>query len=257
MLSIKEQNKEILSNYNTMTSIIIGGLIDLEKEKINFISFEPFEDLEIKRYHNEYEAYQKVETKDGFNFYIEPSGVYPENRMIFIKDIEEKKIKKGDTGRIYRINGINSNRNSAEFEIALEDYRTVSVESNSCVFDTNYKYLYIAKIPVAGQKQFSNSNSDYSKDESHFADAEHSILCAIRVKGNINKDLVNQAQEFFYKINPGAKKLEEDGKYAYLILDSLPSSSKSKELKNDSYRPHKKTYDLNLSVDLKVKLKIK
>jgi len=28
----------------------------------------------VKRYHNEYEAYQKIEAEKGFDFYIEPAA---------------------------------------------------------------------------------------------------------------------------------------------------------------------------------------
>jgi hypothetical protein len=255
MLSIKEKNQEILSNYNGMTSIIIASLIDIEKDNINSISFEPFENIEVKRYHNEYEAFQKVETEKGFDFYIEPATPYPGNRIIFVKDIPEKNIKKGDEGLIYGIKSINSKRN--EFQIDLNDNRNIRVDSSSCVLDTNYKFLYFAKVPVAGQKQLSNlHNWDYLKDESHFADSDNSIICAMRIKGNLNKESLTLARESFYEKYPGAKKQEEEGKYSYLILNSFPTSSKSKELVNDYFKLHKITYDISTKIKNNLKHKM-
>lgn len=93
------------------------------------------------------------------------------------------------------------------------------------------------------------------KDESHFADSDNSIICAIRVKGKINKESVILAREVFYEKYQNAKKLEESGKYSYLVLNSFPSSSKSKELVNDFFRLHKSTYDIDLSPKANKKIK--
>ena len=236
MTNYKKHNQDILDNYDTMTSIGAGKAINLEKDKIHSITFEPFADKPVQRIYDEANAYQSQSSPDGYKIYVEPMAPHGGSSIVFIQDIEYKNIKKGDTGVVVETHTRRLNKeNQATVTVQGRDVR---VSLKSFVVDPYVKYLYFCQAYKAN-KDFWADSITLEKD-SHFTEDENVLIATCKYRGDITKEKVSQAKEEFDAIFPLIKKQENEGKLAVLTLSSVPKNPKFKELKNDCYVSSKK-----------------
>lgn len=254
-MNIKEHNEKMMKKFGYLSMI----LKEIENKVINHISFQPFEDMEISRKYDIGNAYQIKELDNNkIDIYYEPVELYPGNKIIFIKDIPEKGINKGDTGEIYRIS------TSGNLEVDLdkndEKGRAMSVRGISpltCVYDTEYKFAHFCKVETENKGYLSGNENSGFKQVGHFTDSDYLFIHSIRYKGKFNKQMAISLREQFMKEKPGLVKLEEEGKCALLLMDRYPgNNSKSEPTEMDAYRRPKKYSDLKVVKEIKNKPKM-
>lgn len=241
MTNYKKHNQDILDNFDTMTSIAAGKAVNLETDKIHSITFEPFADIAVKRIYDEANAYQAKSSPDGYKIYVEPASPHGGSCIIFIQDIEDKNIKKGDKGVVIETHTRRLNKeNQATVTV---DGKDVRVGLKSFVVDPDVKYLYFCKAYQANKGFWADTRT--LEKASHFTEDENVLIATCRYRGELTKEKVAQAKEEFDAIFPLIKKQEEEGKLAVLTLSSVPKNPKLKELKNDCYiTSRKKCFEL-------------
>ena len=215
-MEYKKHNEEIQKRYGNIP-LAISSVND---RKINSICFTPFEDMEIKRSFEIGNAFQIKETEAGLDIYYEPVVLYSKNRMVFIKDIPEKGILKGDKCEISNINSRN------KLEVVVDKVNGVEyvkgISPLDCVYDSDYKFAHFVKVSTANRIYISgNDNMGYEKG-SHFTNDNNPIVHTIRYKGALNKQVAIEMREQFEKDYPGLVKLEKEGTYAVLLTYKYP-----------------------------------
>ena len=254
-MNIKEHNEKMMKKYGYLGLIIK----EVENKIINSIHFEPFDDMDIERKYDIGNAYQiKDLGNNKIDVYYEPVELYPGNKIIFIKDVPEKGINKGDTGEIYRVS------TSGNLEVDLdkndEKGRAMSVRGISpltCVYNTEYKFAHFCKVETENKGYLSGNENMGFKQVGHFTDSDFLFIYSIRYKGKFNKEMAINLREQFTKEKPGLIKLEEQGKCAFLLMDRYPgNNSKSEPTEMDAYRRPKKYSDLKVVKEIKNKPKM-
>lgn len=240
-------NNEMLKKYGHMpllSSKILG-------RKINSVSFMPLSTIEIQRSFEMGNAFQISDTANGLDVYYEPVGLWPGNKMVFVKDILSKGIVRGDVCEIEYISPSNKIEVSWLKNDGKKEY-VRNISPTDIVYDADYRFAHFFKVNIGNNNNPSIGNNIGSKKEGHFNDDMNQIIYTLRYKGQLTKEVAAQMQEQFKKVKPGLAKLQEEGKYAFVLGDryinpnSLVSAS---EL--DMYFMPKKYDDVVLTNDIK------
>lgn len=250
---MSQENEKLMKQYGNITLI----QDELKDKKINFITDRPFSDMPILRKFEIGNAYQIKETDSGVDVYYEPCQLYPGNRIIFVKDIPEKGIVKGDVGEIDRISSFN------KLEITLDriDEKGLKIfargiETTDVVYDADYKFAYFAKVNTAERNYYNENSTTLSGFEkvSHFASSSNPIAYTIRYKGELTSEVATLMREQFEQDKPELIELEKKGSYSFLLMSYIPTEKDPTHM--DSFVRTKICYSLRKAIDKKNKPKM-